>query len=573
MSYGIPKPPFRLQALASAVLPRALLALLGLGLAACSSLPQKPQTPVSSKPSVNSAPAASTKQYQPIPLMNPAETVTVFPNLDADDEAVAELEPVSVQAEDLARFGDVWERMRHGFKMDLTQDNDRIAAQRNWFLQRQDFMNRVSDRASRYLFHTVTDAEKYGVPSELALLPVIESSYNPFALSHASAAGIWQFIPSTGQIFGLKQNWWYDGRRDVTESTRAAYEFLGKLYSKFGDWQLALAAYNAGPGTVQRAINQNAAEGLPTDFWSLRLPSETMSYVPRFLAVAQIVQDPARYGISITPVVNQAHFRAVTTNSQIDLAKAAELAGISLKELQALNPGYSRWATHPEGPHRLLVPINTAADFESQLSTLPPPERIAVQHYRVKRGDTLFKVAKRHGIAAAELKRLNKLKRNKLQAGQMLVISKSRASSEAYSLSQDQRQARSQSQDSAPRRSYRIKSGDTLYAIARSQGVSPKQLADWNNLSMNSALRPGQRLQIQSKGRSESNRVASRSANKVQRIRYEVRKGDTLFKIANRYKVSVSQIKNWNSSSHRIKPGQDLVIYIASNSSGRGRDL
>lgn len=586
MQNRIPMPLFRLRSLVSCT----LAALLGMGLAACSSLPAKPQAAVKPQP----APAKPVAYTKLVPVARPnldappetaqadappSETVTVFPNLDEQDLGQVDMEPLKLTAEDLAKFGDVWERMRHGFKMDLTQDNDRITAQRNWYSQRQDYLDRMSARASRYIFHTVTEAEKHGVPTELALLPVIESSYDPFALSHAQAAGMWQFIPGTGKIFGLKQNWWYDGRRDVVESTRAAYEFLGKLYNKFGSWELALAAYNAGPGAVQRAIDRNIADGLPTDFWSLRLPSETMSYVPRFLAVAQLISSPEKYGVTLRPVVNQAHFRAVTTQSQIDLAKAAELAGIPLKELYQLNPGYSRWATDPDGPHRLLVPVDTAENFETQLAALPAPERVIVQHYRVKKGDTLFRVASRFDLSAAELKRLNKLKGNKLKNGQMLVVTQARAGSEAYALSQEQRSIRLQtaSVSGKDRKSYRVKRGDTLYAVARKHHVSPKDLARWNGIGLHERLQPGQSLSVLIEKSEASGSKGKRLArnnrdddDNIKRIRYEVKKGDTLFKIANRYKVSVKQIKTWNSRSRSIKPGQDLVLYVASNGRGRG---
>ena len=190
----------------------------------------------------------------------------------------------------ILKHGDVWKRMTVGFKMDLNHWDSRIEAQRSWFISRQPYLDRLSARASRYLYHTVKEAERRGLPTELALLPVIESSYDPAATSSAAAAGLWQFIPSTGKIYGLKQTSLYDGRRDVVESTRAAYEFLGSLYNQFGSWELALAAYNAGPGRIQQAINRNRAAGLPTDYWSLKLPQETMNYVPRFLAVAQIIK-------------------------------------------------------------------------------------------------------------------------------------------------------------------------------------------------------------------------------------------------------------------------------------------
>lgn len=503
------------------------------------------------------------------------EIVTILPTEDAE-EAIEEEEPLLLDAQDIAEAGNLWERTRSGFKLDLTLDNERIAAQRNWYSQHQSHLDRVTLRAARYLHYTVSEAEQRGIPTELALLPVIESSYNPFAYSHASAAGMWQFIPGTGKIFGLKQNWWFDGRRDVIESTRAAYDFLTQLHSKFGSWELALAAYNAGPGAVQRSINRNLAEGLPADFWSLRLPSETMSYVPRFLAMAQLIKSPESFGVSLRPIMDQPYFRVVDTNGQIDLESAASLAGVSLKELYQLNPGFNRWATDPEGPHRLLIPASLPTDFAQQISALPAPERVAVENYTVKKGDTLFKVAKRFGTTPAELKRLNKLKSNQLKNGSTLVVSQTRNGSAEYARVQAELFGKSLSTASNKKvvSRYKVRRGDTLSSVARKHGVSTKQLAKLNGLRVKSHLKQGQVLKVNGKAGSNS-RTASRgkAKGKGKRISYEVRKGDTLFSISKRYNVSVKQIRNWNSASRNIRPGQDLVIYVASSGQNRQGSL
>ncbi len=503
------------------------------------------------------------------------EIVTILPTEDAE-ESIEEEEPLLLDAQDIAEAGNLWERTRSGFKLDLTLDNERIAAQRNWYSQHQSHLDRVTLRAARYLHYTVSEAEQRGIPTELALLPVIESSYNPFAYSHASAAGMWQFIPGTGKIFGLKQNWWFDGRRDVIESTRAAYDFLTQLHSKFGSWELALAAYNAGPGAVQRSINRNLAEGLPADFWSLRLPSETMSYVPRFLAMAQLIKSPESFGVSLRPIMDQPYFRVVDTNGQIDLESAASLAGVSLKELYQLNPGFNRWATDPEGPHRLLIPASLPTDFAQQISALPAPERVAVENYTVKKGDTLFKVAKRFGTTPAELKRLNKLKSNQLKNGSTLVVSQTRNGSAEYARVQAELFGKSLSTASNKKvvSRYKVRRGDTLSSVARKHGVSTKQLAKLNGLRVKSHLKQGQVLKVNGKAGSNS-RTASRgkAKGKGKRISYEVRKGDTLFSISKRYNVSVKQIRNWNSASRNIRPGQDLVIYVASSGQNRQGSL
>ena len=273
---------------------------------------------------------------------------------------------------DLTRYGDLWDRLRRGMKMDSRLNNSRIDGQRSWFSSRQTYLDRLTARASRYLYHTVTEAERRGLPTELALLPVIESSYDPGATSNAAAAGLWQFIPSTGRIYGLDQTSSYDGRRDVVESTRAAYDFLTSLYEKFGSWELALAAYNAGPGRIQQAINRNAARGLPTDYWSLSLPQETMNYVPRFMAVAQIVRNPSAFGVRFNGIANRPHFKAIPVQAGTDLARVASMAGLSFEEIYALNPAHRNGFVSPESSQLLLLPHDLPASVERQLRSLSP---------------------------------------------------------------------------------------------------------------------------------------------------------------------------------------------------------
>lgn len=292
-------------------------------------------------------------------------------SLDSLEDLLSATDMRAVEGDRLLilKHGDVWKRMTVGFKMDTNHWDPRIEAQRNWFVSRQPYIDRLSARASRYLYHTVKEAERRGLPTELALLPIIESSYDPAATSSAAAAGLWQFIPSTGRIYGLKQTGMYDGRRDVVESTRAAYEFLGSLYNQFGSWELALAAYNAGPGRIQQAINRNREAGLPTDYWSLRLPQETMNYVPRFLAVAQIIKNPNAYGVSLPPIANRPHFREITVGPA-NLNDVAAITGLSRAELYALNPGHRGDRIDSGSPMRILIPADISPTVDAKLSKL-----------------------------------------------------------------------------------------------------------------------------------------------------------------------------------------------------------
>lgn len=287
--------------------------------------------------------------------------------LEATDMTMVEDNKLAIQ-----KYGDLWNRLRAGYRMDHSQYgyNARIEAQKNWFITRQDYLNRLAARSSRYLYHTVREAERRNIPTELALLPVIESSYDPSATSNAAAAGLWQFIPSTGRIYGLNQSSSYDGRRDVIESTRAAYDFLTALHNQFGSWELALAAYNAGPGRIQKAIDSNAARGLPTDFWSLSLPTETMNYVPRFLAVAEIIAKPQQYGVYLPAIANRQHFRSVPVNYGVSLADVAQVTGVSYDELQKLNPALIAARVDSSGPQRVVIPNDVNVSLDAKLSSL-----------------------------------------------------------------------------------------------------------------------------------------------------------------------------------------------------------
>ena len=325
-------------------------ALATLGLAGCSSTQSATQTSKSKQVGSNYLDANSLDSLEDL--------------LSATDMRAVEGDRLLV-----LKHGDVWKRMTVGFKMNTDHWNPRIDAQRGWFISRQPYLDRLSARASRYLYHTVKEAERRGLPTELALLPVIESSYDPAATSSAAAAGLWQFIPSTGRIYGLKQSSQYDGRRDVVESTRAAYEFLGSLYNQFGSWELALAAYNAGPGRIQQAINRNKAAGLPTDYWSLKLPEETMNYVPRFLAVAQIIKNPNAYNINLPPIANRPHFREVTVGA-VSLNEVASITGLSRAELYQLNPGHRGEWIDGASPMRILIPADLSPSVDVRLKKL-----------------------------------------------------------------------------------------------------------------------------------------------------------------------------------------------------------
>jgi membrane-bound lytic murein transglycosylase D len=463
-------------------------------------------------------------------------------------------------------YDDLFDRMRAGFAFDEVQE-PAIDVQLAWFEHNSDYLERVFQRGQRYLYHIITEVEARGMPLEFALLPVVESAYEPFAYSRSRAAGLWQFIPDTGRRFGLKRDWWYDGRRDVVESTRAALDYLQALHDQFdGDWLLAIAAYNVGENSVQRELDFNRANGKPADFWHLRLPAETRAYVPKLLALKRIMAEPERYGLEFAVIPNQPYFALIDTDSQIDMKIAAQLAGTSYDELIALNPGYNRWATDPEGPHRMLVPIDNADAFDTALKTLGPDERVRFASHEVARKETLPMIAKQYGTSVAVLSKINDLKDGKISAGQSLKIPEISGQLPDKVLLAAARVDRPET-DLGGRKQrqivYRVRAGETLNSIARLHGMPVSTLARLNSLGAQDTLVKGQRLVIKASAR----RLRDERVVSGRRLLYTVRSGDTVYSISRQFQVSVTRLKSWNglNQRHQIRAGQRLVMYVDSN--------
>lgn len=461
---------------------------------------------------------------------------------------------------------DTLDIIRAGYQL---PDADRrsINIQFDWYQKNQEYLDRVFNRSSRYIHYIAEQIEARGMPMEIALLPVVESAYDPFAYSHGRAAGLWQFIPGTGRRYGMKQNWWYDGRRDVVASTEGALDYLEVLAKQFdNDWLLAIAAYNSGEGNVHRAIRRHRRAGKPIDFWSLSrlLPRETRSYVPKLLAVSRLVLDPQRYGVTLPRIPNEPYFAVMETKGQLDLALAAELAGVSLDEIYALNPGYNRWATDPAGPNRVLVPVRAAADFAQNLAALPPSEQVRWERYRIRNGDSLSVIARKFHTTQSLIRQVNNLRGSTIRAGKYLMIPRASKGASAYTQSAEARLARTKAQPrGSERRTYRVQHGDSLWSIARMFGVNTRSLAKWNGMAPRDTLSAGRELVIWG-GKRVSSIGGGPPNGRVRRVNYTVRRGDSLWKISNRFNVSVNQLKRWNSLNTKrvLRPGQKLVMYI-----------
>ncbi len=495
----------------------------------------------------------------------------------------------------------VWERMISLYSFPEV-DNERINAELSYYLNHPDYIARVQERAAPYMHLILDEIEAKNLPGELALLPVVESAFIPEAYSRSAASGLWQFIPSTGRLFGLEQNSWYDGRRDVYASTQAATTFLKSLSEEFnGDYFLALASYNWGKGNVAKAIMRNEYQGLPTDYWSLDLPKETEDYVPRLLAIAKLFANAEQYGVRLQNIPNKPYCEVVNVGSQLDIGKAAELAQTPLSHFLKLNPCFKKGSTAPYGPHRLLIPSHRVETFKQNLARLPYEERVdqrqrdaellaekirqnelmaqkmrdeeakfetrrkrevivskryysgtPTQKYQVHRGETLSAIARNHGTTVENLRRINHLSKNTANSGGYLKVpASSRHTTVIMEASKSGKTKMSGGQV------YIVKKGDTFYNVSKRFAVSRNDIAARNNISPNDSLRMGQKLVI--KGGAQQ--LASASPSRL--IRYKVKKGDSLMQLSRKFGVPLNELRKSNpQTSKGLLPGQSIKILV-----------
>lgn len=475
-----------------------------------------------------------------------------------------------------SEYPDLWHRIAQGYNLEYDEDNPKIQAAIKRFSKYTRYFDIISTKARPYLFHIVEEAEKRGIPLELALLPAIESSFDPSALSSRSAAGLWQFTPGTGKNFGLARNKWYDGRRDVVASTTAALDYLEKLHNFFdGDWLLAIGAYNYGEGNMQKAMERNEAAGKPTDFWSLSLPTETSEFVPSLIAVSKIVADPEKYGVSLNIIEDEPYLTQVVLNDPISLSVAAKLADLPMSDFKRLNPGYRSSTTGPYGPHCITLPISKVQEFEQALASLTPDEylsnemvavadnieedepkvsqrksiaqanvkkadaNVKTAGYKVNRGDTLGKIAQRYGTSTKALRKLNGMKSNYLKVGQTIQV----PSTGTQNTTQIANNAKK----------HIVKKGDTLAQIAKRYNTSVSTLRRLNGVR-GDQIHVGQSLKISSN---------TSTTNDKTKVVHTVKSGDSLWTIARDYQVSVDKISQWNKLQRReaLRLGQELTIW------------
>jgi len=392
---------------------------------------------------------------------------------------------------------DLWARVRKGFQMqDL--DDDWVRKAEAWYSARPDYVERMTTRGSRYLFHIVDEVEKRGMPAELALLPFIESAFVTHAVSSAKATGMWQFMPATGRDFDLKQNIFRDDRRDVLASTRAALDYLGRLHKMFGDWHLALAAYNWGQGNVSKAIARNQRLGLPTDYASLKMPEETRYYVPKLQAVKNIVLHPDRYALTLPAVANHPYFLSVKIERDIDVALAAQLAGLTLETFQQFNPQMNKPVILAAATQQVLLPYDQAGDFAENLARHTGPLATWTA-WVVPKTMSPAEAAKRTGMAESALREINRIPpRMVVRAGSTLLVPRAAHMQEDVSERLADTASLNLAHDAPPLRRMSVKAGkgDTVAAIAARYKVRAEQVAQWNKVGSTARFKPGQAVVV-----------------------------------------------------------------------------
>jgi membrane-bound lytic murein transglycosylase D len=441
---------------------------------------------------------------------------------------------------------DLWQRIRSGYDLSPAQMHKTVAKQISWYQRNPNYLKTVFGRAEPFIFYVTDELDKAGLPLELALLPIVESTYDPLAYSHSHAVGLWQFIPSTARSFGLHRDRWYDGRRDVVLSTQAAIKYLKYLHRRFdNDWLLALAAYNSGEGNVRKSMARNRKLGKPVDFWSIKLPRETRNYVPQLLALATLIEKPVEYKIELPSIKDSAYFEMVEIKSQIDLNKIVEISNIKGEDFTKLNPAYRRSITPPRGSYNILLPLGSAEPLRELLATTDPRSWVPYTEYSVASGDTLSEIAQRFKISTAQLKVRNNMGSDRLRIGQVLYIPQS-----------GKDPLLSNADEATQESVYSVQRGDSLSTIALRFKTSTASLRQSNNLSTD-VLQIGQKLVVQ-------HSAAIANTDNTRRLSYRVRRGDSLYLIAEKFDLSIRDITRWNKISRHeyLQPGQRLTLFI-----------
>lgn len=473
-------------------------------------------------------------------------------------------------------YASLWDRMRDNFSIP-NLDSPLVREWEQYYAARPEQLYRISERGRRYMYHVVEELEKRSMPLDLALLPMIESAYNPKAYSPAHASGIWQFIPSTGKNYGLEQTWWYDGRRDVLAATEAALDYLNYLNGLFGDWHLALASYNWGEGAVSRALAKNRSKGLPEDYNNIGLPNETLNYVPKLLAVRNLIANPEAYGIRLPNIPNRPYFSVVTAPHHMDTQVAAKLAGMSVDEFVNLNPAFNKPIIAYKPSRRLLVPADKADAFSENLSSYEGP-LLSWEQYTTTPGESYLHIAARYGTSLAKLREVNNIGAGKVARGEVLMVPRSDGSAPAApppefnpTPSAIPAYAKMDRVDPPSHKQHVVRKGDTVFNISRRYDLSVTELVSLNHLKSHH-LRLGQPLQVArlepvrntvQDNKFKTDKKVGHSKVNHKTIRYTAKRGDTLYSIARKFDVDIEDLKMAKHKGGKvsIKAGDHIEIH------------
>jgi len=538
------------------------------------------------------SPTVAQQVQQPVKLVIKSTDVTTNTQTVVEEDApeVTLSEPYKPY---FSGKNDLWDRIRKGYKLPVLS-NSKIQAHIDRRVKYSRYLKRLLSRSQPYLYDIVKEIEKRNMPMELVLLPAIESSFRPLALSGANAAGLWQMIPMTAGDYNLQQDEWYDERYHIFKSTRAALGFLKNLNRLFGgDWLLTLAAYNYGPGNLKKAINKNLEQELPTDFWSLQLPKETTNYIPKLLALSIIVGNPKEFKLQIPSIKNKPYLTRVKVDRQIDMTFAAQFAGLSLTQMKTLNGNYIREATAPKGRHYLTLPVNRVRRFKRRIAQIPPDillainileppqstetEVAAIEDHKVGAGESLWKIAKKYATTISELTKWNNLESKSVTVGQELIVSAPPEPVKPKTLSLFTESKKPETKKPAVK--HKVQSGQTLWSIARRYNIKVAELKQWNQLG-NKSIKIGQKLILSAPiieplivatvktvekpilAVSQSNEVTPIVEEKKKLIlTHKVQNGETLWRIARRYNIKVTKIQQWNKLQGKtVRVGQQLLV-------------
>lgn len=484
-------------------------------------------------------------------------------------EPPGEIEEIVTPGADDDEIYTVWTRVRDGFKIP-NMENSVVDENLAKYSKRPDYLQRMANRSQKYLYHIIEEVTARGMPTEIALLPFVESAFVTNAKSRVKAAGLWQFMPATGKHYELDQTMWKDERYDVLQSTAAALTYLQRLHDEFDDWPLAFAAYNWGEGNVRRAIKRNQSLGLPTDYMSLKMPAETRNYYPKLQAIKNIVQNPNDYGIKLPTIYNEPFFVQICKDQDIDVKRAAKLAGMSHEEFSTLNPSFNRPVIVASHNHSMLMPTDKLDQFIENLVAYRTSGKplSSWTTYRVQPEDTVAAIARKAHMTEAALREANQIPAGRrIKPGSLVLVSKSSGLGNAEDISSDTIDASFALAQDYRRVTYRVRRGDNMRSVARRLGVSPATIMKSNGLR-SQRLRVGQTLRVNvpivTRQTTTSRPTTTRSTpdTPVASTKfYVVRKGDTLYSIANRYGITASALRNANNiSGNNISVGQRLTI-------------